>query len=33
MIPGAGVVGYAGTLANFGADWGQDGLDWEMQDV
>ena len=28
MIPGAGVVGYAGTLANFGADWGQDGLDW-----
>lgn len=27
MIPGAGVVGYAGTLANFGADWGQDGLD------
>lgn len=28
MIPGAGAVGYAGTLANFGADWGQDGLDW-----
>lgn len=28
MIPGAGVVGYAGTLANFGADWGQDGFDW-----
>lgn len=28
MIPGAGVVGYAGTLANFGADWGQDGPDW-----
>lgn len=28
MIPGAGVVGYAGTLANFGADLGQDGLDW-----
>lgn len=29
MIPGAGVVGYAGTLANFGADLGQDGFDWE----
>lgn len=28
MIPGAGVVGYAGTLANFGADIGQDGIDW-----
>lgn len=27
MIPGAGVVGFGGTLANFGADWASDGLD------